>query len=364
MRLPNPFKGRQPGTNATTTTPPPVSTTGTGPTTGPLVGSPQNRRGPGLEHVQGGQLNLVNYSPEELLEHVEHTLSRVHFGMNRSTSFMENVSQLWAIAGPAVLLAGTAGEVFYFIWQYTSNPAWWVAMSVLATVIVLEATFMVVSWKSATIRNRAEGRSDGPSDLDKKKLRRYQTTWFTLGIGVGAGQIAFLISAMSYHLGNLTVLALFAVVRTVMTLASDYYTAFVHEEKPTGGDEEKAKQEQHAQLASQLLEQKTREVELLNKGIERLQRAHTEATIAQEKLTTELEVNRLENQNRISALRAVQEQSAMMSHLGEGMLRALFDPKMPENERQQLLGTLQALMQASSRLPSPGHITIEEDDGV
>lgn len=363
MGFPNPFKGRQPG-NSAPATQPPTSAAQTGPTTGPRVGSSNGQSSPGLQNVQGGQINLVNYQPEELMQHVEHTLSTVHFGMNRSTRFVENVSQFWAVAGPAVLLAGTAGEVFYFIWQYTDNPAWWVAMSVLATVIVLEATFMVVSWKSATIRNRAESRSEGPSDLDTKKLWRYKLTWFILGLGVGAGQVAFLLSAMSYKLGNVYLLILFAGVRTAMTLASDYYTAFVHEEKPTDGEEAKSKQEQHAQLASQLLAQKTREVEILNKGIEHLQRAHTEAAIAQEKLTTELEVNRLENQNRVNALRAVQEQSNMMSHLGEGMLRALFDPQMPENERQKLLGTLQALMQASSLLPSSGRVTIEEEHDV
>src|SRR5437764_5088328 len=208
----NPFKGRQPG-NAQAAAPaaPPSNAQQPSPTTGPLASS--GRSNPGLEQVQGGQLNLVNYAPDELMQHVDHTLSTVHFGMSASTRFMESVSQFWAVAGPAVLLAGTAGEVFYFIWQYTTNSAWWVAMSVLATVVVLEATFMVVSWKSATIRNRAESRANGASEIDKRKLTRYRTTWLILGVGAGVGQAAFLISAMSARLGSVAWRVLYAVLR-------------------------------------------------------------------------------------------------------------------------------------------------------
>lgn len=363
MGFRNPFRGRQPGTDAHTANQPAPSTTQQfGPTTGPLApGSKHPGHGPSLQSVQGGQLNLVNYEHEELMQHVEHTLSGVHFGMSVSTRFMETAAQLWAVAGPMVLLAGTVGEVFYFIWQYTTNPAWWVAMSVLATVAVLETTFMVVSWKSATIRNRAESRAEGPSDLDKHKLRRYRLTWLTLGFGVGAGQTAFLISAMTSKLGTLAWLILFAVVRTVMTLASDYYTAFVHEEKPTDGDEAKQKQEQRAELAAQLLEQKEHEVTILNRGIIGLQRAHANAEIEQDSLRTELEMKKLENQSRIETLRGMQEQAAMFNRLGSSLMRALFDPELPDDQREKILLTMQGFMSAGQQLPAP-HTTIREED--
>jgi membrane protein implicated in regulation of membrane protease activity len=366
MHIPNPFRGRQPGNRPPPTNqapanqPPPSNTQQSGPHTGPLVSS--GTGSPSLQNVGGGQLNLVNYAPEELMQHVDNTLSTVHFGMSRSTRFMENISQFWAVAGPVVLLAGTAGEVFYFIWQFTSNPAWWVALSVLATVVVLETTFMVVSWKSATIRNRAESRSEGPSDIDKKKLRRYRTTWFTLGLGVGAGQVAFLISAMSYKLGNVYLLVLFAGVRTVMTLASDYYTAFVHEEKPTDGEEAKAKQEQKAQLAGQLLKQKEREVTIINEGIIGLQRAHTNAQIEQDSLKTELEVKKLENKNRVDTLKTMRDQASMFTHLGTSFMRALFDPELPDEQREKLLLTMQSFMSAGKQLPLPRTTIKEEED--
>src|SRR5437667_182507 len=130
MHIPNPFRGRQPG-NKTQTAPRPAPTNQPSPSnhqqpdpaTGPLVQA--NNGSPSLRNVHGGQLNLVNYSPEELMQHVETTLSTVHFGMSASTRFMETLSELWAVVGPMVLLIGTAGEVFYFIWQYTNDPAWW-----------------------------------------------------------------------------------------------------------------------------------------------------------------------------------------------------------------------------------------------
>ena len=355
----NPFKGRQLGTHPQSVQ---LNTQQASPNTGPLASSPGGHAGsPGLQQVQGGQLNLVNYSPEELLQHVEHTLSSVHFGMSRSTRFMETAAQLWAVAGPAVLLAGTAGEVFYFIWQYTTNPAWWVAMSVLATVVVLETTFMVVSWKSATIRTRVESRASGPSVLDKAKLKRYRTIWLVLAVGVGTGQIAFLLSAMSARLGALAWLLLFAVVRTVMTLASDYYTAFVHEEKPTEGEEARAKQEERAQLAAQLLQQKKQEVTIINEGILGLQRAHTTAEIEQDSLKTELAIKKLENTSRVETLRGMQEQAAMFNRLGSSLMRALFDPELPDEQREKLLLTMQAFLSAGQQLPPP-RTRIEEED--
>jgi len=356
MHISNPFRGRQPGK---TPTAPPSNTQQPYPNTGPL--SSQGSGNPSLQNVEGGKLNLVNYSPDELMQHVDHTLSTVHFGMSTSTKFMESISQFWAVAGPAVLLAGTAGEVFYFIWQYTTNPAWWVAMSVLATVVVLEATFMVVSWKSATIRNRAESRPDGPSDIDKRKLIRYRTTWLILGVGVGAGQVAFLISAMSARLGSVAWLVLFAVVRTVMTLASDYYTAFVHEEKPTSGEEAKTKQEQRAQMAAQLLKQKTHEVTIINEGIIGLQRAHTSAEIEQDSLKTELEIKKLENRSRVETLQSMQEQAPMFTRLGNSLMRALFDPELPDEQRDKILLTMQAFMSAGKQLPPP-HTTVNEEE--
>ena len=323
---------------------------------------------PSLETVPG-RLNLVNYSHEELMQHVDKTLSTVHFGMTGTERFKEGAGEAWDVAGPLVLLAGTAGEVFAFIWGNSTVNAWWIGMSILATVIVLEATFAVVSYKSSTIRNRAEAKSGGATSLDKASLKRYRHMWYTLAVGVGVGQLAFLISAMNVKVNNIALLIFFAVGRTIFTLASDYYTAFVHVRKPTEGEEAKAQQAQRAELGQQLLDQKAMEVKTLNEGTLRLQRAHTEAQIEQDTLRTELEMKKLENTNRIETLRAMQKQADMFNRLGTGFMRAIFDPELPDAQRQKLLENMQGFMGAGKLLPPTGneeregpHYRIEEEE--
>lgn len=314
-----------------------------------------------LEVADTSKLNLINHSPEQLMQHVESTLSTVHFGMSGGEKFKEAIGEIWDVIGPMVLLAGTAGEVFAFIWGYSNSPVWWVGLSVLATVIVLEATFMVVSYKSSTIRNRGESNPNGASDIEKKILRRYLIMWIVLALGVAVGQTAFLISAMNAKMQNLVLLAAFAVARTIFTLASDYYTAFVHHKSPTTGDQAKTQLQQRAALARDLLVQKADEVTIINNGIVGLHRVHSNAEIEQDNIRTEQEIKRLENQNRIETLRMQSEQAAMFTRLGNNMMRSLFDPSLPEGDRDRLLGTMQGFMSAMKQLPAP-HTTVEEED--
>src|SRR5437868_3150497 len=176
--LPNPFRGRQPG--QVTAAPSPSASPD--PTTGPLA---SGTKGPGLHNAEEGALNLVNYSPEELLQHVERTVSRVHFGMSLQHRFKENAAELWSVLGPMVLFAGTAGEVFFFIWNNVApTAAWWVALSVLATVAVLECTFMVLSYKCDTLRNQLASRPGVAADETKKEMAAHHRFWFLLATGV------------------------------------------------------------------------------------------------------------------------------------------------------------------------------------
>ncbi|HLZ64469.1 MAG TPA: hypothetical protein VKR06_46670 [Ktedonosporobacter sp.] len=315
---------------------------------------------PQLQQVEGGQLNLVNYSPGELLQQVDSTLSRVQFGMSRSRKYMHAVGDIWANVGPWVLLAGTVGEVFAFIWVTTTNndpknnPAWWVALSILATVISLEATFMVVSFKSAAVRNDAESRPNGVTDRDKKTLRQYRGFWYVLATFVGIGQVAFLLDAMTQNFTKITgwfiLLVTFAILRTVGTLVSDYYTAFQHKETPTTAEQATEELDQRAVMAAKLLEQKGREVTIINEGTLNLQRAHTNAEIEQDTIQTELAMKKMENRNRVETLRKQQEQADKLAKLSTNIMGALFDPDMPDEQRQKVLGGLQALMQVNKQL--------------
>jgi len=252
--------------------------------------------------------------------------------------------------------------VFFFIWSQTNkDAAWWVAMSVLATVIVLEATFMVVSYKAETIRNRAESRPNGMTVLDQTKIRRYRSTWAFLAFGVGSGQVAFMLLAMSAKSSNLVWLVIFAIVRTVMTLASDFYVAFIHEEKPTEASEVIRSNELRASATSKMLHQRTEETSIINNGILEVRRVTAEAAIKEDNLKTELEMSKMENKARIEGMRSQQENNTLMLRMGASTMRALFDPEMPVEQKESQLRMLTMLMRGMKELP-PGHTTIEEED--
>lgn len=338
--------------------------------TGPALPVPQGDTNVAAPSgIEPGKLNLVNYTPEQLMQHVDQTLRHVHLGMPWPIWFKWQVGELWSIAGPICLFLGTAGEVFYFIWGNTSTEdqkAWWVALSVLITVCVLEFTFMVVSYQSDTIRNHMKTKPEGPTDEDKKDLLNHKIFWFLLAIGVAIGQVSFLVVAMQAKMGsNLPFLVAFSVGRSAFTLAGDFYSAFVHKEKPSSGERTKSKLKQRADLTSDLLKQKAEEVTIINNGTILLHQAHTEAEIKMDKLTTHLEIEKLQNKSQIDTMKLMQGQATMFTDLSSGIVRALFDPKMADQDRVKLLGTMQALMGASALLPPPqGHTEVTEEKGL
>lgn len=350
----NSAKRRQPGNGTPTPTAPPPQPASPDPNTGPLPIPPhENSNRSGLQKVDGG-VNLVNYSPEQMMQQIDQTLSHVHFGMNKRQAFKEWSGEIWDLAAPIVLLVGTVGEVFFFIWNNTTETAaWWVAMSVLATVIVLETTFAVTSYKSSSLRNRADRRPGGRSALDKKVLKNYRIMWFVMAAGVGFGQAAFLISAMGTRLTNPGLLIAFAIIRSLFTLAADFYTAFVHVEKPTEAEEATHELEERATATQILLKQKNDEIEIINDGALKLQRTHAKAVIEQDNTVTEIEMSKMENQTRLQNHRTMQEQADTMNRLGQGMLRAIFDPEMPHEQRQAMLQSLEMLVSMSKQILPP-----------
>ena len=359
----NPLKGRQPGTTQTTA-PLSSSTQQQGPTTGPLsteAAASNGSTSPELQ--QADRVQLVNYSPEELLRHVETTLSRVHFGMSFPHRWKELAGEIWSVLGPIVLFAGTAGEVFFFIWNNVADTtAWWVALSVLATVAVLECTFMVLSYKCDTLRNQLKLLPDGGTVEDKRDLRHHHGAWFVLGAGVAFGQISFLVFSMMAHFNNLPFLVAFAIGRSVVTLAADYYTAFIHRAAPTTGARAKMQEKERDDLAADLLKAAEARVRLLNEGILHLREVTVEAEMKEDRLRTRLAVEKMQNQEQIETIRTQQEQAALLTRMGNSMLRALFDPTLSDAERERSLTTLQALMAGVRELP-PGRITdIREEE--
>jgi hypothetical protein len=318
-------------------------------------------QGPSLQS-SNGSLNLVNYSPEELVQHVEHSLSRVQFGWSRTAKWMEGFSEFWSWMGPLVLLAGTIGEVFIVLWTRQKVQDILAGMSIVAVALVLEGTFLAVSYKAARIRNRAERNPGGPTDLDKKKLQRQFFFWFALALGVCATQIIFIVAQTKDEgIGQYGVWA-FAGLRAFFTLVADGYTAFAHEEHPTTGQKALEEQEQRADLAKKFLTQKKQEVSIINEGIQEVRAIAIKAQMEDLEQKTLLEVKQLESKSRVETLRTQQEQATMFTNLSGNMMRALFDPSLPEGDRDRLLGTMQGFMSAMKYLPQPQTVRIEEED--
>lgn len=363
----NPFKRRQAGAPTAPPAPAP-DPNAQGPTTGPLPAI-DGGGAAGLHRAES--VHLVNYKPEELLQQVEGTLSRVHFGMSLNHRYKELVAELWSAFGPIVLFAGTAGEVFFFIWNNINapgnkSPAWWVALSVLATVIVLECTFMVLSYKCDTLRNQLKGKPGGATVEDRREFASHRHFWFVLAAGVALGQISFLVVSMRGGLNNLAFLIVFAGGRSVATLAADYYTAFIHRAKPTTGEVAKMRLKERDDLAADLLAQSERRVSMLNTGILRLEEATVEAEIKRDDLHTALEAKKMQNAAQLEAMRQQSETARQTIALMNNLQRAIFDPTMPADQRAAAVNMLTAIVESQKELPPPsqgGRITsIREED--
>ncbi len=317
---------------------------------------------PGVKNADNGTLNLVQFSPEDLMLHVEQEISRVQFGWTRTTKWMEGFSEFWSWMGPIILLAGTIGEVFLVLWLRQKDQSIPAGLSIVAVALVLEGTFLTISYKAATIRNRAEKRPGGPSDLDKLKMKRQFFFWFALALGVCATQVLFVVAqTRGNDIGTYGVWA-FAILRSVFTLVADGYTAFAHEERPTTAERALEEQQQRAAIAKKMLHQKGEEVDIMNDGISSLRRKHMTSIIDDESLRTDLEMKRIENQNRVTTLRAQAEQAAIFATMQNNMMRSLFDPSMDEGDRDRMLGTLHGFMGAMKQLPSARVEQIEEGD--
>lgn len=360
--IPNPFKGRQPGNNITTLPAAQQPSNRSpqnnpqGPNTGPLGDT-------AVPGAQGDMLNLVNYTPEQLVQHVDQRVARIQFGWSFSTKLMEGYSEVWAWMGPIILVLGTIGEVFLVLWLRQKAQEIIAGLSIVAVALVLEGTFLAVSYKAATIRNRAERRPDGPTELDKRKLKRQFGFWLALALGVCATQVIFIAAQTKEDgIGTWGVWT-FAVLRAVFTLVADGYTAFAHEEKPTTAQQALEEEEQRTNAGELLLRQKKREIAIINDGILEVREASVEAQIKDDKLTTQLHIEKMQNQAQIEALRTQQETAQMTIQMLTRLQRAILDPAMPADQRQSAINILVAMGQGYNQLgPGPDSTTVTEED--
>ncbi len=228
---------------------------------------------------------------------------------------------------------------------------------------MLEGTFLAVSYKAATIRNRSERRPNGSTPLDRRKLRRQFYFWLALAFGVCATQVIFIAAQTKDDGIGLYGVWIFAILRAVFTLVADGYTAFAHEEKPTTAEQALEEEEQRTKASELLLRQKKREVATINDGILEVREASVEAQIKDDKMTTHLEIEKMQNRAQISALRTQQETAEMTIQMLTRLQRAILDPAMPAEQRQMAINLMVAMGQGYNQLgmQGPGHTTVIEE---
>ncbi len=366
MHIPNPFRGRQPGKTATAAPPAPQPAsqpqphTHQGPNTGPLTGQPPGASG--VQQVQHGNLTLVTFSPEELLRQVEERRSSVSFDLSGTAQFMDNFNQLWSWTGPILFALGTIGEIFVVLWERQRVQSWFVGFTIVAVSMIAEGTLLAVSFASKRLRNRADQRSSGWTDKEKHKLEVLKRFWLALALGVAATQVAFVIAQTnSADIGTIGVWII-AIVRSLVALVADCYTAFASEEKPTSGELALEQQDKQTEFTRKLLDQKALEVETLNAGAIKVQEVGIEAEMRQDRLQTQKEIARMQNQAQIESMKTEQEQKVLIDRMRNSAMRAIFDPEMPVDQRQGIITMLTGLMGATKELPPRGGTTITQED--
>ncbi len=362
LGIPNPFRGRQPGKTATAAPPTPQPANQpqqknqTGPNTGPLPGAT------GLQQVQSGNVNLITYSPEELLQQVENRRASVSFGLTGTARFMDNYNQMWSWVGPILFALGTIGEIFIVLWERQRVQNWFTGFTIVAVSMIAEGTLLAVSFAAKRLRNRADKRSSGWTDKEKHKLGTLMKFWIALAVGVALTQIAFVVAQTSPTDIGIAGIWAVALVRSLIALVADCYTAFASEEKPTTGELAIEQQDQETEFTKKLLDQKALEVETLNAGAIKVQEVGIEAEMRQDRMHTQKEIARMQNQAQIETMKTEQEQKVLIDRMRNSAMRAVFDPEMPADQRQAVINMLTGLMGATKQLPPPGSTTVTEEE--
>jgi len=326
----------------------------------PLTSDTSN--GTGVRQVQHGELTLITFSGEELLKKVEERRNRVSFDLSGTAKFMDNFNQVWSWAGPILFALGTIGEIFLVLWQRQKQQDWFTAATIIAVSMIAEGTLLAISFTAKRLRNRADKRSTGWTDKEKHKLEVLKRFWLALAIGVAATQIAFVVAqTKSTDIGPGGVWIV-AIVRSLAALVADAYTAFVSEEKPTSGELAIEQQDKETQFTKKILEQTAVEVETINAGAIKVQEVGIEAEMRQDRMNTQKEIAKLQNQAQIETMQEEQRQKVLIDRMRNSAMRAIFDPEMPPEQRKAIIGMLTGLMGATKELPPGGTTITEEDD--
>lgn len=341
----NPFSNRQPGGQARNATPAPAVSSST--------------------YSKNG-VTLASNDPDTAMKNVATRMERVTFGWSYATRWMENYSEVWSWLGPIILVVGTIVEVGFVLYERQRIKDFWSLISIVAVAMVMEGTFLTVSYKAALIRNRGEKRQGGPTDLDRKKFRRLVPFWFALAVGVCATQVIFIVAQTNSSIpgqgGDIgtTGLWIFAIMRALFTCVADGYTAFAHEEKPTTAEQEQERIEQETAATEKFLTLENKKIAIVNAGTLQVRETAIEAAIKEDKLNTRLEAERMLNDSQLEALATQSRTSQLATTMMTNLMSALLDPETPADKRQAAFMIANAIGKGYNQMEAKNKTSVRE----
>jgi len=200
------------------------------------------------------------------------------------------------------------------------------AATLLAVSVIAEATLVTVSFAAHMLRSRAAKRPTGMTRDERDELAQIKWIWWLLSIFIATTQVFFIVTQSDTTKADTTTLITIAIVRALASMVADYYTAYIAREKPNDAEKALEVKAQKTEFAEKTLEGESKKIAVINAGSikvqesaqsARINQAHTEqkATMEMDRLRTEQELARLENENRIAKARAQYESEAEWSKL-------------------------------------------------
>lgn len=345
--------------------PPSSGSNSAGPPASPSAGS--HSPAPGMNTIQKGDLTLVTYSYEEILQRIEDGKSQVTFGLSKHAKTQYQYLALFAWLAPVCFALGTIGEIITIVLAHQKDNGVLAITSVILGSLISEGGLVYISWRLDRLRNEADRRTSGWTDVEKKDFKQLRNTWIGLALLMAGVQVFFLVSILDpgKGLGQSGIWSI-AILRALTALLGDYITAFLHKEPPTDGEKALMVKEEEVKYTNKALEQEVAKINTLNAGMIQVHNAALDAQLRQEELKEKRElakkeheaqaklieietenrikVSELKSQNEIMALQNQMKQMQFFIQLQNDQMRLLYggDGEMSETDQKRMIAMMRA----------------------
>jgi hypothetical protein len=320
-----------------------------------------------MNTIQKGDLTLVTYSYEEILQRIEDGKSQVTFGLSKHAKTQYQYLALFAWLAPVCFALGTIGEIITIVLAHQKDNGVLAITSVILGSLISEGGLVYISWRLDRLRNEADRRTSGWTDVEKKDFKQLRNTWIGLALLMAGVQVFFLVSILDpgKGLGQSGIWSI-AILRALTALLGDYITAFLHKEPPTDGEKALMVKEEEVKYTNKALEQEVAKINTLNAGMIQVHNAALDAQLRQEELKEKRElakkeheaqaklieietenrikVSELKSQNEIMALQNQMKQMQFFIQLQNDQMRLLYggDGEMSETDQKRMIAMMRA----------------------